>query len=56
MIGGNFRIAIEKLPTYAENIDAREQDQTEANAEENPQRENGILMRMDDRQHDPTTC
>ena len=49
MIGGNFRIAVEKLATNAENINARKQDQTEADAEENPQRENGILMRMNDR-------
>ena len=51
MIRHDFRIRIEKAAANAKNVDSGEKDEREADTEENPEGENGILMRVDDREH-----
>src|SRR5476649_1766904 len=48
VIGRHLGIAVEELFPDTENVDAGEQNKREAKAEENPQREDGIAVHMDD--------
>lgn len=52
MIGRYFRVAVEELVAAANNQEPAEEHEREADAKKYAQRENRVLMGMDDREHD----